>query len=301
MKKSQAVLTLLVSVLFTLTGAACTNPAATTSTSPVSSTTSNPDSTTTPSSSSTATSAPARGCGDGDPLVAEGPVASIDQSSSDAEQIGAITWETNDECENFVIEFVTAEGAPATTPPSIAGTFLREVGVLRVEVQVEMTAITDQLVQSALVERLYVARKFDRTLFIDFHLTGAAVARISVGNSPGQLLVQLEAGGDSYPAAPAIADNIVLISPVEGAVDNPVVLTGYSRNFEANTVGRITQGENVLAEGFTTAADWLETWGEFSLELNATGSGGADLSLFAGEQSAQDGSDRGVVVTIQLP
>lgn len=295
MKKS-----LLTTMLLTLAIAACSNPAATTSSSGPG--TSTPDSTTTtPSSGTVITTAPAGGCGDGDPLVAEGAVASIDQSSSDAEQIGAITWDTNVECENFVIDFVTAEGAPATTPPSIAGTFLREVGVLRVEVQVEMTAITDQLVQSALVERLYVARKFDRTLFIDFHLASAAVARISVGSSPGQLLVELEAGGDPYPAAPAIADNIVLISPVEGAVDNPVVLSGYSRNFEAGTVGRITQGENVLAEGFTTAADWLETWGEFSFELNAAGSGGADLLLFAGEQSAEDGSDRGVVVTIELP
>lgn len=298
----------LVTMLMTLALASCSNPAATTSPSGSGSPSgfgtsgpgpSGPDSSTSTPVSSPVTTTPAGGCGAGEPLVAEGAVANIDQSASDAEQIGAITWETNEECEIFVIDFVTAEGAPATTPPSIDGTFLREVGILRVGVQVEMTAITDQLVQSALVERLYVARKSDRTLFIDFHMAGAAVARISVGSSPGQLLVELEAGGDGYPAAPAIAENIVLVSPVEGAVENPVALSGYSRNFEANTVGRITQGDIVLAEGFTTAADWSETWGEFSLELNATGSGEADL--FAGEQSAQDGSDRGVVLTIDLP
>ena len=291
----------LVSVLCLLTLVACSSPAATTTTAEPGPSTTAVDTTTSLPEASTTVATSQGGCGEGDPMVEEGPVAAIAQDSSDAEQVMAPLWDTNEVCENFMIDFVTAEGAPATTPPSITAVFLRQVGVLRVEVDVEMTAITDQLVQSALVERLYVARKFDRTLFIDFHLANPAVARVSVGNSPGQLLVQLEAGGDPYPAAPAIAENIVLISPVEGPVDNPVVLTGYSRNFEANTIGRITQGENVLAEGFTTAADWVETWGEFSLELNAAGSGEADLLLFAGEQSAEDGSDRGVVVVIELP
>lgn len=292
----------LASMLFVALIACSTTTATTTAAEP---TTSNvPESTTTSSpAESTTTSSPASGCGDGDsaPMVDEGPVYSIDQDASDAERIGAITWDTNVACENFIIEFVTAEGAPATTPPSITAEFLRDVGILRVAVDVEMTVSTDQLVQSALVERLFVARKLDgtRSLFIDFHLAEPAVARVSVGISPGQLLVQLEAGGDPYPSVPAVTENIVLISPVEGPVENPVSLSGYSRNFEANTVGRITQGDNVLAEGFTTAADWVETWGEFSLDLEATGSGEADL--FAGEFSAQDGSPRGVVVVIELP
>ena len=76
-------------------------------------------------------------------------------------------------------------------------------------------------------------------------------------------------------------------------------LTGYSRNFEANTIARIVQGTSVLAEGFTTAADWSETWGEFDLTLEPSAGGPADL--FVGEQSAQDGSDRGVVIPIDLP
>ena len=93
--------------------------------------------------------------------------------------------------------------------------------------------------------------------------------------------------------------NVVLVVPVEGPVEVPVLVNGYSRNFEANTIGRIFQGADILAEGFTTAADWTETWGEFNLTLETPGSGAADL--FVGEQSAQDGSDRGVVIPIDLP
>ena len=95
-----------------------------------------------------------------------------------------------------------------------------------------------------------------------------------------------------------MAANVVLISPVEGPVESPVVVNGYSRNFEANTIARITQGSDVLAEGFTTAADWSETWGEFTVTLEPTGTGPSDL--FVGEQSAQDGSDRGAVIPIDL-
>ena len=98
-------------------------------------------------------------------------------------------------------------------------------------------------------------------------------------------------------AVPTVAVNVVVVTPLEGPVEVPVVVNGYSRNFEANTIGRIVQGANVLAEGFTTAADWSETWGEFDLTLDPAGSGPADL--FVGEQSAQDGSDRGVLIPIR--
>ncbi|HSL25680.1 MAG TPA: Gmad2 immunoglobulin-like domain-containing protein [Acidimicrobiia bacterium] len=221
------------------------------------------------------------------------------EASSDAEQISGIGWQTAADCEAFQIDFATDQGAPATTAPGVDAEFIREVGVLRVSLDVEMTTISDQLVESGLVQQIYVVRQGDRSLFIDFHLSRPAVARVMVMGTPARVSVELQPGGSEYRAAPAIADNVVLLSPQEGPVEVPVILSGYSRNFEANTVGRITQGDRVLAEGFTTAADWAETWGQFILSLTPSGSGEAEL--FAGEQSPQDGSDRGVVVAIRLP
>jgi hypothetical protein len=61
----------------------------------------------------------------------------------------------------------------------------------------------------------------------------------------------------------------------------------------------VTQGANILFQEATTAADWTETWGEFQLAASPDGAGPADL--FVGEQSAQDGSDRGLVLDITLP
>ena len=249
----------------------------------------------------TATTGPAGGpgCpGDSEPIE-DGVLLNVSEAASDAEQISAINWESNENCEVFTIEFTTDQSAPATTPPSVEAEFFREVGVLRVSIGVEVTAITDQLAETALVRQVFVPRSDDRTLFVDLHLSAPALATVVTNSSPAQVVIFLAPGGSDYPSTPAIAQNVVLISPVEGPVESPVVVNGYSRNQEANTIGRIVQGSDVLAEGFTTAADWSETWGEFTLTLDPTGSGAADL--FVGEQSAQDGSDRGVVIPIDVP
>jgi hypothetical protein len=262
-------------------------------------TTSVPSTTGGPTTSGPTTTVTTGGCGPGADLVADGPVSTQNQTSSDAEQIGTITWETDVNCDRFTIDFVTAQAAPATTAPTFNAEFFREVGVLRVAVEVEETAISDQLVQSGLVGRYYVVRKADRSLFIDFVLTAPAIARVSATESPGQILVELASAGSSYAASPAIANNVVVIAPTAGAVTLPIEVTGYSRNFEANNIARVTQGTTVLAQEVTTAADWSETWGEFSLSISPAGSGPADL--FVGDQSAQDGSDLGVVIQVELP
>jgi Immunoglobulin-like domain of bacterial spore germination len=255
---------------------------------------------TTTTVATTVTTAPA-----GDPgcpgvgAAEDGELLAATEPSSDAEQIAAIGWVGDPTCEVFTIEFTTDQGAPATTPPSVVAVFLREVGILRVSMNVEMTSITDQLAETALVRQVFVPRCDDRTLFVDFHLSAPALATVTTSTSPAQVIISLEPGGPDYAASAAIGPNVVLVTPVEGPVEVPLLVNGYSRNFEANTIGRIIQGADVLAEGFTTAADWTETWGEFNLTLQPAGSGAADL--FVGEQSAQDGSDRGVVIPIDLP
>jgi hypothetical protein len=274
---------------------ACVDDAAPTTTA----TTATPT-TTTSTVEPTVTTAPTGdpGC-PGDGAIEDGELLDSSEPSSDAEQISAIGWVGNQACEVFTVEFTTDQGAPATTPPSVEAVFLREVGILRVAIDVEMTSITDQLAETALVRQVFVPRSEGRTLFVDLHLSAPALATVTTSSSPARIIVSLEPGGSDYAGTPAVAVNVVLVTPLEGPVEVPVLVNGYSRNFEANTIGRIVQGADVLAEGFTTAADWTETWGEFNLTLEPAGSGAADL--FVGEQSAQDGSDRGVVIPIDLP
>jgi hypothetical protein len=252
---------------------------------------------TTTETTTASTSTAAGGCGAD--VTEEGTIPVDSSTPSDAEQLASITWETNPECETFVLAFTSAEGAPATTAPSPAAELIRSASVLRVFVELETTAVTDQLVQSGLVDRIYVVREADRSLFVDFHLSAPALAAVAVNEGSGDVLVMLEPGGSDYDAAASFADNVVVVTPAPGPVDVPISVTGYSRNFEANTIVRVTQDNNVLAQDFTTAADWVETWGEYELTISPEGAGPAEL--FVGEQSAQDGSDRGLVLDITLP
>lgn len=226
-----------------------------------------------------------------------GLLATPAPAASDAEQLAAITWDTDPQCERFSLEFTSAEGAPATTSPLLEANFMRDAAVLRVILDVEVTAVTDQLVQSTLVDRLYVVRQSDRKLFVDFHLSIPALAAVGVSGSPGSIEILLEPGGPAYEGAASFADNVVVVLPAPGPVVVPIDISGYSRNFEANTVVQVTQDGTVVAEDFTTAADWSETWGEFDIAVSPEGSGPAEL--FVGEFSAQDGSPRGVVLDIE--
>jgi hypothetical protein len=229
----------------------------------------------------------------------EESLGDLPSPDSDAEQLSAITWQTDTECERFLIAFTSAEGAPATTPPAVSGEFLRASAVLRIHMDIEVTAVTDQLVQSGLVDRLYIVRELDRSLYVDFHLSAPARAAISVGPGSGDVEILLESGGAPYEAVSSFGDNVVVVTPTPGPVEASVTVSGYSRNFEATTVVQVTQEGTLVSEDFTTAADWIETWGEFELTISPDASGPAEL--FVGEFSAQDGSPRGLVLDITLP
>ena len=133
---------------------ACVDDAApsTTTTATTSATTTTTTGETTTTVGTTVTTSPNgdSGC-PGDGAIEDGELLDSSEPSSDAEQISAIGWVGDQACEVFTIEFTTDQGAPATTPPSVEAVFLREVGILRVSIDVEMTSITDQLAETGLV------------------------------------------------------------------------------------------------------------------------------------------------------
>ncbi|HUO45392.1 MAG TPA: Gmad2 immunoglobulin-like domain-containing protein [Acidimicrobiia bacterium] len=269
----------------------------TTASGPDPSSTTQPVTTSITTPESTTTSVP--GCpGDGE-FIEAGPVVNSPQPTADSERIGLISWNTTQSCEVFTIEMVTAEGAPATTPPSVTAEMLREVGILRVDLDVTGTAITDQLVQSGLVDRLYVVRQFDGSLFVDLILGAAATARVSTAGSPGVVTIELQPGGSDYPAGPYAGGLFLVTSPAEGEVQLPIPVLGYGRPFEANVVIQVSQGSSIVTETFTNSADYIDTWGEFALEVETPARGPANL--FVGEFSANDGSPSGVVIPIRIP
>lgn len=280
-------------ILLSLVMVACSSAPPTDTTAPTTT------ATTIAPSPSTTVDAPASTCPDGDPLVEAGRVLDVAQPSTDAESIGSITWDAQAGCETFTIELVTDQGAPATTPPSVTIELLRELSILRVHLALDATAVTDQLVESGLVARYFVVRKVDRSLFVDFHLTAPATARASLANGPASVVVELEPGGPTYAGAPAIGDLMVLTSPLAGPSPVPVVIEGYGRAFEATVVYAFRQDDVVLLQDVTNATDYSETWGSFVTTADPGISG--QVELFVGQFSGEDGSERGVVVGLELP
>lgn len=269
--------------------AACTAAPATTTTTSAPTTTS-PAATTTPTLAR---------CSDEFAFNEGGEVADLPQESSDSGTIGAISWTAEEDCETFTVDFQTSEGAPATTPPTASVFHLDTFQVLRVRLLgVGASVVTDQLVDTDLVDRLYVVRSLDGGMFIDLHLASPAGARVETTSPPARLVLTLKPGLVPVTGFSTISDRVVVTSPADGATVDPfLTVSGYSRTFEANVTLIATAGHDVLMERTTTAADWSETWGEFRSTVNMpTGR----VSLFVGETSPEDGALEGATIHLTV-
>ncbi len=274
--------------------AACGSSVSTTSTS---TTTSSAD--TAAASSTTSSTTPVSiGCPQEEDFVATGQIDRVTQPSSDSRTLGLISRQIDDGCERFGFDFDTAEDAPATTPPSVNAFFLEGERVIRIVLDIDRTVINDQLIETELVDRLYVVRGLDGTMFVDIHLNQGANAHVVVSNSPARMVLELNTAPTELTAPASIAENVVLLQPPnEAEVDVDTALHGYARVFEANVLILATSGDEVVVRSSTTAADSVETWGEFratvSLPLGS-------IDLFVGEESPVDGSLDGVTLKLSV-
>ncbi|HLF60848.1 MAG TPA: Gmad2 immunoglobulin-like domain-containing protein [Acidimicrobiia bacterium] len=272
--------------------AACAPVAGTVTTSTAATTTSTTSDVTTTVAT---TEGPAR-CVEDLEFLESGQVARIDQPTSDASILGLISWDGNGGCERFHLEFDTNEGAPATTPPSVTVEFLDSGQILRINLDLERTVLTDQLVETTLVDRLYVVRALGGGLFVDLHLATPSQARATVRNSPAGLTVELQMGIMPFAGAATTSDQAVVLEPAPGSeTDTTVEVRGYTRTFEATVLVIATSGGKAVAEATTQAADWVETWGEFRTSIEVPP---GPTSLFVGEESPEDGALAGAIVEI---
>jgi hypothetical protein len=257
-----------------------------------------PSSTTTPSTTTTIPAAPGIGCPNEAEFVGSGQIDRITQPSSDSRTLGLVSREVVGSCERFGFDFETAENAPATTPPSVTATYLDGERVIRVTLGIDRTVITDQLVETRLVDRLFVVRALDGTMFVDLHLNEKTNARVSLTNSPARLTIELHPASGEIGPAPTVSSRMVLLAPRDGAtVDEEVEVAGYARTAEANVLIVATFADEVVLEESTTAADWVETWGEFRSTVTLPP---GRVDLFVGEESAADRSLQGVILRLTV-
>lgn len=276
-------------IALALLATACTGASAETTISPPSSSTTFAPITT--------TTAPITGCAGGTQFIEGGEVASAESSSSDASTIGLISWATVDDCETFEITFETSQGAPATTAPSIRASFIGDLGVLRVGTSAASTIISDQIIETGLVSRIYVVRSLNGGTFIDFHLTGPTQARTVVRSSPARLTLQLQPGLVALGRPPAAAGPVVLIEPVDDAtVPIQTTVGGYANDI-AEVLMIATSNDRVVAQQTVSPAAASDGWAEFRADLQLAA---GEISLFAGDEDPDSGRFDGVSIDITV-
>lgn len=257
-----------------------------------------PSSTTTSSTTTTTLATSEIGCPQEAEFVGSGQIDRITQPSSDSRTLGLVSRQVEGSCERFGFDFDTAENAPATTPPSVTATYLDGERVIRIALGIDRTVITDQLVETRLVDRLFVVRALDGTMFVDLHLNEKTNARVSLSNSPARLTIELHPAAGEIGPAPTVSSRMVLLAPRDGAtVDEEIDVAGYARTSEANVLIVATLADEVVLEESTTAADWVETWGEFRSTVTLPP---GRVDLFVGEESAADGSLQGVILRLTV-
>jgi hypothetical protein len=162
-------------------------------------------------------------------------LATFGVSLGDAEQLSAVRWAEYDDCERFVLDFLTSDGAPASIMGDTSVTLLSEFDIIRITLPNEVTAtqINDVLVDTTLVDRAYVVRLDDTALAVDVHLKLPTQARAFGLPEPARSVVDIRPReGAADPLTPAISNRlVVLASPSRSGQD--IVLAGYSWNGES--------------------------------------------------------------------
>ena len=164
---------------------------------------------------------------------------------------------------------------------------------------VATTAVTDAVLDGGLAERAFVVRGLDGRILVDVHLSTGATG-VRVWEDRGALTVEIWDDGKPAPRLPEVSKFVVVTSPTTREVEYPFVVTGYARMFEANVIGEIILpdgGREVVA--VTSAADYIEMWGEFRLEI--TGGPTGLITLFVGayppiEDALREGVELELVV-----
>jgi hypothetical protein len=241
-------------------------------------------------------------CLQGEPFVARGPMAVRASEPGDAHRIGRIRWEPYEGCERLVIDLQTGVGEPASRAGELRGEVLRDLGVLRLTLPgIESVApeATDARLEGTLARAAYVVREpAGRWIHVDVHLGEPAEGHVTTLDDPARIVVDLRPGGPPLRAPAPTGARVVVLEPRQGSASYPLTVAGYARTFEANVVARLEQDGNEVAEDFTTATDWVEAWGHFSLTFDG-GPGGA-VVVHVGEYSARDGIWEGVRIDLEM-
>lgn len=242
-------------------------------------------------------------CLEGGPFVGDGTIE-VDGAggSADAHAVSGLRAAAHEGCERFVIDLATEGGDPAGTAGDVQAEFLRDLGVVRIELRdVEMvdSVATEASFGGPLAHSAYSVRSPDgRWTYVDLHVGEPAEANVFVLEDPARVVVDLRPGGGPVPEPTGDVNSVVILRPRPGEASYPLTVSGYSRLFEANTVVRLeVDGEEVFDDS-TTATAWADAWGHYSLTIEDGPTG--EVTLHVGDHSARDGTWSGAEVELNM-
>jgi hypothetical protein len=221
-------------------------------------------------------------------------------SEGAADSIQEVRFGRHEGFERAVIDF-GSERAPASRVPVWSLSSPTGEGYARITFpDVDATSETDGIFGGSILDNFYVVRAPGGGMFVDVFATGAFQYRVMELSDPGRLVLDCHpASGDLRLPIPARAEETVLFEPRQReTITSPLVVSGYSRNFEAsNTITLRASSGNVLSERTVLSNDWLETWGYFETSLEFPAFEGL-ATLQVGAESPRDGSFEGVEVPV---
>ena len=111
-------------------------------------------------------------------------------------------------------------------------------GIIRIKFDASVTAsaLTDSILEGSLVERAYVVRALDGSIFIDAHLSTTAAARTYVRQNPIRVAIEIQPTDGEPTDFPKVGGLVVVTEPPARVVEYPITIRGYARTFEATVV-----------------------------------------------------------------
>jgi hypothetical protein len=246
------------------------------------------------SSVPTTTAATDSPCLAGDrPFSDAGVISAFGGPNGDATQISGVQWAAYEGCEQVVVDFLTADGAPAGALDAAGVEFDAASGVIRVSLApaIARSAVADSRFDGELITRSYVVATGDG-LAVDVHLAaGSAYAvRAYEVDSPSRVVVDVKADAEAQPVIGAtFGQDVVIVEPPTGVISAPLRVSGYVKGtFEKVTGALVVDGTEVSTTTVTPVTA-SRIWREFSMvfrevptspiDLVVTPAGKDDLAL----------------------
>ncbi len=200
------------------------------------------------------------------PFGDEGEIGSYSPTGSDSAILVSIDWQSWGECERFVLSMASPEGAPTLVPPPALLTSFAERGVVRLQLGEgdETSAVSYQLVNTPLVDRIYVVKAPDAGLIVDLHVYEPVSARMIPSSAPATLTLDLRSGNIPFSRKPVVGSSAVLFLPSgREEIHYPFTVNGYLRPGIDESVATLTGPDGSVTEARFPLAGTDDLWSSF--------------------------------------